>query len=58
MYTISLIGPEGGPLAESSDLCLKVPSNNSQRIQEAHITIGHIVLDLLERELAARGKQG
>jgi D-sedoheptulose 7-phosphate isomerase len=58
MFTISLIGREQGPLAEASDLCLKVPSNNSQRIQEAHITIGHIVLDLLERELADRGQPG
>lgn len=54
LFTVALTGSGGGPLAESSDLYLKVPSEDSQRIQEAHITIGHIVLNLLERELAAQ----
>jgi D-sedoheptulose 7-phosphate isomerase len=53
LSTIVLVGSEGGPLAETADLALRVPSDNSQRIQEAHITIGHIVLDLLEKEMAA-----
>jgi D-sedoheptulose 7-phosphate isomerase len=53
LSTIVLVGSDGGPLSEAAELALKVPSDNSQRIQEAHITIGHIVLDLLEKELAA-----
>jgi D-sedoheptulose 7-phosphate isomerase len=52
LLTIALSGAAGGPLAEAADLTLNVPSDNSQRIQEAHIAVGHIILDLLERELA------
>ena len=33
-------------------LTIIVPSDNTPRIQEAHITIGHIVCELVERELA------
>ena len=58
LFTIALTGSGGGALAEVAELCLKVPSENSQRIQEAHITIGHIVLDLLEKKLASENPQG
>jgi D-sedoheptulose 7-phosphate isomerase len=53
LLTIAMTGSTGGPLAAAAELSLKVPSENSQRIQESHITIGHIVLDLLEREMVA-----
>ena len=58
LFTVALTGSGGGVLAEVAELCLKVPSENSQRIQEAHITIGHIVLDLLEKKLASENPQG
>lgn len=50
--TIGLTGGNGGKLAEVADLNITVPSDNTPRIQEAHITIGHIVCELVERELA------
>lgn len=50
--TIGLTGGNGGRLAEVADLNITVPSANTPRIQEAHITIGHIVCELVERELA------
>ena len=53
LLTLVLVGAKGGPLAEAADLALRVPDENSQRIQEAHIAVGHIILDLLERELSA-----
>ncbi len=53
--TIGLTGRNGGKLAEVADLVLIVPSESTPRIQEAHITIGHIVCELVERELAATG---
>jgi D-sedoheptulose 7-phosphate isomerase len=53
LVTLVLVGAKGGPLAEAADLTLQVPDENSQRIQEAHIAAGHIILDLLERELSA-----
>jgi len=53
--TIGLTGGNGGKLAEVADLALIVPSDNTPRIQEAHITIGHIVCELVERELSGTG---
>jgi D-sedoheptulose 7-phosphate isomerase len=53
--TIGLTGRSGAKLAEVVDLILTVPSDSTARIQEAHITIGHIVCELVERELAGTG---
>jgi D-sedoheptulose 7-phosphate isomerase len=41
----------GGSLKEAADLCLYVPSEDTPRIQEAHITAGHIICALVEEEL-------
>lgn len=46
--TIALLGADGGELAKLADISLVVPSNVTPRIQEAHITIGHIVCELVE----------
>src|SRR5271154_1059952 len=48
-YLVALTGETGGALAGKVDLLLNVPSQDSQRIQEAHITIGHIACSLIER---------
>lgn len=40
--TIGLTGKNGGKLAKMVDICLRVPSTNTPRIQEANITLGHI----------------
>lgn len=53
--TIGLTGGDGGRLAEIADLTLIVPSDITPRIQEAHITIGHIVCELVEKELSSIG---
>jgi D-sedoheptulose 7-phosphate isomerase len=53
--TIGLTGGDGGMLTEVADLVLSVPSNSTARIQEAHITIGHIVCGLVEKELSSTG---
>lgn len=52
VLTIGLSG-EGGKLADATDLCLCVPSCSTPRIQEAHITVIHIVCALVEKRLAA-----
>ena len=49
--TIGLTGKNGDKLAKIVDLVLKVPSNDTPIIQEAHITILHIICHLVEREL-------
>ena len=48
-YLVGLTGATGGALASQVDLLLDVPSRDPQRIQEAHITIGHIACSLIER---------
>lgn len=53
-YVVAFTGETGGALASSVDLLLNVPSQDPQRIQESHITIGHIACSLIE-QLAARG---
>lgn len=48
---VGLSGKSGGRLKSLVDLCLIVPSNSTPRIQEAHITIGHIICGIVETEL-------
>lgn len=49
--TIALAGRDGGKLAAAADLALVVESNATQRIQETHITIAHILCELVEEAL-------
>ncbi|MFI5092364.1 MAG: SIS domain-containing protein [Candidatus Acidiferrum sp.] len=48
-YLVAFTGETGGALAGKVDLLLNVPSRDPQRIQEAHITIGHIACALIEQ---------
>jgi len=47
--TLALSGRGGGRLAAVADLCVVAPADTSPRIQEAHITIAHILCDLVEK---------
>ena len=49
--TISLTGSDGGLLKSISDYCLRVPSTDTPRVQEAHILIGHIICEFVESKL-------
>ena len=51
--TIALLGRDGGSIKELADIPLIVPSFDTPRIQEGHITIIHIICDLLEKRLFA-----
>ena len=51
LKTIGLTGGTGGTLQNSADLCICVPSKETPRIQECHILIGHIISELVEREI-------
>jgi D-sedoheptulose 7-phosphate isomerase len=50
-FTIGLTGADGGKLKRAADICIKVPSKETARIQEAHITICHIICQLVEQRL-------
>jgi D-sedoheptulose 7-phosphate isomerase len=48
-FVVGMTGETGGELASRVDLLINVPSQDAQRIQESHITIGHIVCALIEQ---------
>lgn len=51
IITIGFTGNGGGKLGELSHFLLDIPSNNTPRIQESHIMIGHIICELVEANL-------
>ena len=48
MKVISMTGNDGGKLSNHSDININIPINSTQRIQEMHILIGHILCDIIE----------
>jgi D-sedoheptulose 7-phosphate isomerase len=52
LKTVGLTGSDGGALAKTADTSLIVSSKVTARIQEAHITIGHIICELVEKQLS------
>tara|TARA_Y100000741_G_scaffold245355_1_gene188277 strand:- start:53 stop:628 length:576 start_codon:yes stop_codon:yes gene_type:complete len=54
LKTISFTGKTGGDIDVIADITIKVPSNNTQRIQESHIMIGQILCSLLELHLVKK----
>ena len=51
MRTVAFTGENGGKLKELSDYVINVPSNDTPRIQECHIMIGHIICELVEEKV-------
>lgn len=51
MINVALTGESGGKIKHLADFLINVPSNDIPRIQEAHITIGHIICELIESKL-------
>ena len=56
--TIGLLGGAGTPAAGFCDIALLVPSAETARVQECHITLGHAILELLEDRLVAQPLAG
>ena len=48
LKTLALSGGDGGPVAAAAELAIVVPSRNTPRVQEVHITIGHVLCDLVD----------
>ena len=53
MITVGLTGEKGGKLKGLCSYLLNVPSNDTPRVQEAHIMVGHILCELTEEQLFA-----
>ena len=54
--TVALSGGDGGEIVKLADVSLVVPSKITARIQEAHITIAHIICEMIEQELCQEQK--
>jgi len=55
IFTLGLLGRDGGQLSKACDASIVVPSQVTARIQEAHILIGHTLCGLIEAELGVAG---
>jgi D-sedoheptulose 7-phosphate isomerase len=51
MQVVALLGKKGGLVKDIADFSIIVPSENTQHIQESHITIGHIICEAVEKNL-------
>jgi len=54
VYTVGFTGESGGKMLDLCDICLRAPSSETPRIQESHITFGHIVCGLVEQIIFPR----
>lgn len=55
ILSVALVGKDGGKMARMADIALVVPSQSTPRIQESHILIGHIICDIIEKEIFGDG---
>jgi D-sedoheptulose 7-phosphate isomerase len=55
IITVGLTGEKGGKMAEMCDYCIKIPSNETPRVQESHILIGHIICAVVEEAIFGKG---
>ena len=51
LYTVGLTGESGGKMNGRAEMLFRVPSRQTPRIQETHILLGHIICELVDREL-------
>jgi D-sedoheptulose 7-phosphate isomerase len=51
MHTVAMTGCTGGKLKGAVDHCICAPSDETPRIQECHILVGHIIAELAEQTI-------
>jgi len=54
IYIVGFTGESGGKMQEIVDLLIDIPSKDTPRIQEGHITVGHIMCDIVEQEMFSK----
>ena len=54
--TVGFMGNDGGDMKNCVDVGIIVPSNDTARIQEVHITVGHIICEIIEQDLIHENK--
>ncbi|MCT7604565.1 D-sedoheptulose 7-phosphate isomerase [Aliarcobacter butzleri] len=55
IITIGLTGEKGGIMKELCDYCICMPSNETPRVQEGHILVGHIICAVVEEAIFGKG---
>ena len=53
LTTVALTGASGGKLLDLADVCIRVPSEDTPRVQELCMLLGHTLCEIVERELVA-----
>ncbi len=54
IVTVALTGATGGKMKDAADYLINVPSQDTPRIQESHILVGHIICEIVESEMFPR----
>ncbi len=57
MITVAMTGESGGKMKDLADFLLNVPSQDTPRIQEAHILLGHIICEIVETQIFQQQQQ-
>lgn len=55
--TVALTGALGGKMKEVADITICIPSEDTPRIQESHITIGHVICEIIEENMFGKINQ-
>ena len=53
MRTIALTGRDGGSVGRAADMHVNVPDQNTQRVQEVHMTLLHVMCEVIEEDANA-----
>ncbi len=56
MLVVGMTGKSGGKLAQISDYLINIPSTDTARIQECHITVGHLICELVEQAIFGKNE--
>ena len=51
LKTVAFTGKDGGKLSELASITIRIPSDDTPRIQECHLLIGHAICEIVEREM-------
>jgi D-sedoheptulose 7-phosphate isomerase len=51
MASVGFTGQSGGQIQDCVDICFTAPSSSTPRIQEVHLTAGHIIIELVEKTI-------
>lgn len=54
LVTVALTGQAGGKAADLADFCIRVPTDDTPRVQEACLHLGHTICEIVERTMFAR----